>query len=261
MKKMRKLTSLLLALVMVFIACLAGSAAAAGEKIQASKAGVAVNDVIKVKLGESCTTSDGQRVPVVVTYTDAAGKATNYLPTSLLSDLLDLQITWSDKQNSVMLGNTMENVELETHVYPGGKIPANPSSPVMGTTHGPFTEVNPSAVDRMESPVGIDEDKTRVQPVTGFTTVGCYLASDGKYVVVEITNNGKTSVTSVVGRTRTLGGSERFTSVDVAPGKTLTRAFSIAENAEEQKSILSCSVRGAKVTDAIDVTVSLKQYK
>jgi len=68
------------------------------------------------------------------------------------------------------LAEGMENAELVPNIYPGGKKSTNPTKATLGQKVGPFTEIAPSSVDTSGGPTGIDEDKTRVQTVTGFTT-------------------------------------------------------------------------------------------
>lgn len=116
-------------------------------------------------------------------------------------------------------------------------------------------------MDTQGGPTGIDEDKTRVQTVTGFTTGGCYIPENGKHIVLTVTNNGQTAISCLAGRDRMLGSFERFPTVDIGPGKTLTRAFAIAEGTAEEQAGFTCMVRGADPRDAADVTVSLMQYK
>ena len=258
MKKWMSFLSSMLA--MTVIVCLASSAAAVGEKFQTSEAGVVILDNVKVEPGAEYT-ANGAKIPAVVTYQDPSGKTHNYLPVEMLTDFLNIPTSWSEKRNSVVLGVTMENVELETHVYPGGKMPANPAKPTLGQKVGPFTEVAPSSVDTSGGPTGIDEDKTRVQTVTGFTTGGAYIPENGKHIVLTVTNNGQTAISCLVGRDCVLGSFEKFPTVDIEPGKTLTRAFAIADGTTEEQAGFTCILRGADPRDAADVTVSLMQYK
>ena len=58
-----------------------------------------------------------------------------------------------------------------------------------------------------------------------------------------------------------LGRFERFRTVDIAPGETLTRAFAIAGGTTEEQAGFTCIIQGAKASDTADVTVSLMQYK
>lgn len=248
------------ALAMALAVSLVGTAAAVAGKLEIGTAGVVILDKVKVEPGKEYTAS-GANIPAVVTFQDPSGKPHNYLPVEMLTDFLNIPSTWSEKRNSVVLGSTMENAELEAHIYPGGKKPANPEKPALGQKVGPFTEVAPSSVDTQGGPTGIDEDKTRVQTVTGFTTGGCYIPENGKHIVLTVTNNGQTAISCLAGRDRMLGSFERFPTVDIGPGKTLTRAFAIAEGTAEEQAGFTCMVRGADPRDAADVTVSLMQYK
>ena len=247
-------------LAMVLAAALVGSAAAAAGKLEPGTAGVVILDKVKVEPGAEYT-ANGAKIPAVVTYQDAAGKTHNYLPVELLTEFLRIPSSWSEKRNSVVLGVTMENAQLESHIYPGGVKPANPTKAEMGKKVGPFTEVAPSTVDTSAQPTGIDEDKTRVQTVTGFTTGSVYVPENGKHIVLTVTNNGQTAVSCLVGRDKVMGSFERFPTVDIAPGTTMTRAFSIAEGTTEEQAGFTCILRGADPRDAADVTVSLKQYQ
>lgn len=248
------------ALAMVMLMALTGSALAAAGKLEIGTAGVVILDKVKVEPGAEYT-ANGVKIPAVVTYQDASGKAHSYLPVEMLADFLSIPTSWSEKRNSVVLGVTMENAQLESHIYPGGKMPANPTKPTLGQKVGPFTEVAPSSVDTTGGSTGIDEDKTRVQTVTGFTTGGVYIPENGKHIVLTVTNNGQTAISCLVGRDKVLGSFERFPTLDIEPGKTLTRAFEIADGTTEEQAGFTCVVQGADARDAADVTVSLMQYK
>ena len=245
---------------MVLVLSLAGGASAAAGKLEAGTAGVVILGREKVAPGEAYT-ADGADIPAVVTWQDAAGNTHSYLPVELLAEYLNIPVFWSEKRNSVVLGVTMENAELEGHVYPGGEKPANPSEPELGQTVGPFTEIDPGTVNTHEGPTGIDEDRTRVQTATGFTTGGAYIPENGTHIVLTVTNNGQTAVSCLVGRDRVLGRFERFRTVDIVPGEPLTRAFAIAGGTTEEQAGFTCIIQGAKASDTADVTVSLMQYK
>lgn len=259
---MKKLSSLFSGfLVLVLAVSLVGSAAAAAAgKLEIGAAGVVILDKVKVEPGAEYA-ADGTKIPAVVTYQDPSGKTHSYIPVEMLTDFLNIPTSWSEKRNSVVLGVTMENAELVPNIYPGGKKSTNPTKATLGQKVGPFTEIAPSSVDTSGGPTGIDEDKTRVQTVTGFTTGGCYIPENGKHIVLTVTNNGQTAISCLVGRDRVLGSFEKFPTVDIEPGKTLTRAFAIADGTTEEQAGFTCILRGADPRDAADVTVSLMQYK
>lgn len=247
-------------MVLALAVTMTGTAFAAAGKLEAGTAGVVILDKVKVEPGAAYQAEDGS-IPAVVTYRDASGKTHNYLPVEMLTDFLNIPSSWSEKRNSVVLGVTMEGAELESRIYRPGERPQNPASPTLGKTVGPFTEVAPGTVDTKAAPTGIDEDGTRVQTVTGFTTGGTYIPENGKHIVLTVTNNGQTAVSCLVGRDRVLGSFEKFPTADIAPGKTLTRAFAIAEGTTEEQAGFTCILRGANPADAADVSVSLKQYQ
>ena len=79
-----------------------------------------------------------------------------------------------------------------------------------------------------------------MQTVTGFSTGGYFNPEQGKYIVLKVTNNGASPVTCLAGREMTLGGSERFRSVDIEAGRTLTRAFLIADGIDDIHGTFVC---------------------
>lgn len=84
---------------------------------------------------------------------------------------------------------------------------------------------------------------------------GTFYPEDGQYIVLTVTNNGSATQTVMAGRALTLGGFEKFTSVDIGAGETLTRAFSIADGAEELESTLAFGVYAKGVSGFSDITV------
>ena len=260
MKKMKKLTSLLLVLVMSLALAVPCFAAAAG-KVQFNLAGVYLHDNVKVNPGEDYTV-DGKKIPAVITYEDTAGSTNNYLPVQMISDLVDIPISWSEKRNSIVLGSTMENAVISTGNSLEGTLHQNPKKPTLGMVVGPFTEISPSKVNTKERPVGIVDDKTKVQTVTGFGTGGTFLPTDGKYIILTVTNNGKGEVACIAGRTPVMGQFQDFPAVNIDPGKTLTRAFEIADGILSEKAGFSVSIYSKDdVVDEANITVSLMQYK
>ena len=261
MKKLRPFFSGMLAMAMMIT--MVGTAFAAAGKLQVGTAGILVMDQVRVKPGEEYSVN-GKKIPAVVSYADASGTTYNYLPVQMMDDFLNVDVAWSEKRNSVVLGPTIESVEsIDPSTYNPDEDPflkENPTSPVKGAIVGPFTEIDPKTVKTSEKPVLIAEDKTKVQTVTGFSSGGYFNPKRGKYIVLKVTNNGTAPVTCLAGREMTLGGSERFTSVDIETGKTLTRAFSIADGIDDIHGTFVCGVRSTDSSEA-NITVSLMQYK
>lgn len=240
---------------------LIGSAAAASEKVQFNTMGVSLFRQSQIKAGEDYSTGKGQKIPSVISYESSAGETVHYLPVPLLSDYLNMNICASEKDHSILLGVLTEEPQATTAVYIGGKRPANPTSPELGTTCGPFTEISPSKVNTSsENVTGIDHDNTRVRSVTGFGAGGAFLPANGKHVVLTVKNSGESTATCTARWAKTLYGFERFTTVDIEPGKTLTRAFEIADCSNGLKCELEFSIYSLDDSES-NLTVSLKQYK
>ena len=252
-------------LTVVLIASMAGTALAAGGKLQVGSAGVVVLDKVKVEPGGTYTVGKEQ-IPGVVDYQAANGKSYHYLPAQMLTDYLNIWNNWSEKRKSVVLGATMEGVELEARVVTKEEaLNERPKTAELGVSVGPFTEVSPSLVDTTKEPTQVIDDKTRAQSITGYGNSGIFLPENGKYILLTITNNGTTQVRCQAGLPLRLGVWDRFPSVALDPGKTLTRAFQIAEGttAEAAEFIYNASpmLSFMEAPDGADVTVSLMQYR
>ena len=252
-------------LTVVLIASMAGTALAAGGKLQVGSAGVVVLDKVKVEPGGTYTVGK-ETIPGVVDYQAANGKSYHYLPAQMLTDYLNIWNNWSEKRKSVVLGATMEGVELEARVVTKEeKLNERPKTAELGLHVGPFTEVSPSLVDTTKKPTQVIDDKTRAQSITGYGNSGIFLPENGKYILLTITNNGTTQVRCQAGLPLRLGVWDRFPSVALDPGKTLTRAFQIAEGttAEAAEFIYNASpmLSFMEAPDGADVTVSLMQYR
>lgn len=252
-------------LTVLLIAAMAGTALAAGGRLQAGTAGVVVLDKMKVEPGGTYTVGK-ETIPGVVDYEAANGKTYHYLPVEMFTDYLGIWNKWSEKRNSVVLGATMEGLELEfIDTTPEKKLNERPKTAELGLRVGPFTEVSPSLVDTAKKPTQVIDDKTRAQSITGYGNSGTFLPENGKYILLTITNNGTSQVRCQAGLPITLGVWDRFPSVALEPGKTLTRAFQIAEGttAEDAEFVYSTSptLSTTFAPEGADVTVSLMQYR
>ena len=240
-------------LVMISVLALSGTALAASGQLQISGAGLVIADVVKVKPGDSYPV-DGQRLPTAVTYTGTDGKPYYYLPAQMMSDYFNVRLGWSEEQNSVVLGASSSDAA-------GPKGP-NPTKPTIGAKVGPYKEVAAKTVDTKQKPSLISDDKTHVQTVTGVHGGSSFLAANGKYAVLRVTNNGKERITCLVGQPAMLGEPTYFPAVDIEPGRTLTRAFELDGGTPKENDGLLFDIQGAAGTSgAVDVTFSLMQFK
>lgn len=237
-----------------------GGASAASSQVEYNQAGISLFGEDKVFAGENYKAPNGQEVPSVITYVDFTGGKTNYLSIRQISELLGIEVRWDSQKNRVNLGADPADYVVVGGKEGDGSIPANATKPVLGIVHGPFTEIDPAkAVGR--SLTGVLQDNTKVQTTCGYSLESTFYPEDGNYIVLTITNNGSAVQTVTAGRALTLGGFDKFTSVDISAGETLTRAFYIADGAEELESALACGVYAKGGSGLSDITVSLKQYK
>lgn len=258
---MKKYRSFVAGMVSMLLAVsLVGVASAASGQVTYNRAGISLFGQDKVLAGESYTAPNGQQVPAVITYIDEVGGMTNYLSVRQVSELLGIEIGWDGQKNRVNIGSNPSDYTVVGGKEGDGSIPENATKPVLGTVHGPFTEIDPAKVTG-KTVKGILQDNTKVQTTCGYSLEATFYPEDGNYILLTVTNNGSATQTVVAGRSLTLGGFEKFTSVDLAAGETLTRAFFIADDAEEMMSTLAFGVYARGGSSLSDITVSLKQYQ
>ena len=245
---------------MLMVVSSVGSVSAASSRVEYNKAGISLFGEDRVLTGESFKAHNGQEVQSVITYVDVTGGKTNYLSIRQISELLGIEVRWDGQKNRVNLGTDPADYVVIGGKEDDGSIPANATKPVLGTVHGPFTEIDPVKAAGT-SLTGVLQDNTKVQTTCGYSLEGTFYPEDCSYIVLTVTNNGSAVQTVTAGRALTLGGFEKFTSVDIGAGETLTRAFSIADDAEELESTLAFGVYAKGVSGLSDITVSLKQYK
>ena len=262
---MRKYGPFVLGMItMALLVSVVQSAAATSEQVRFNTAGIALFGEEKVVAGETYTAPNGQKVPSVITYIDETGGTTNYLSARQISELFDAKISWNAQENRVEIAPppSLTGDDIEGQKESDGPLQStlNPTAPVLGTKAGPFTEVDPNTVD-MTMPTGTLLDEAKIQSGTGYSTEGLFYPTDGNHVVFKVTNNGTETQAVFVGRPYTVGwGFDKFTTVNLAPGKTLIRAFYISDDAEELQSTLSFSVYSIESAGNTDITVSLQQF-
>lgn len=240
-------------LVMISVLALSGTALAASGQLQVSSAGLVIADAVKIKPRDTYSV-DGQQLPAAVTCTGTDGKLYYYMPAQMWTDYFNVQVGWSEEQNSVVLG-TPSSGEAGTEG-------PNPTKPTIGAKVGPYKEVAAKTVDTKQKPSLICDDKTHVQTVTGIRMSGSFRWENGRYVVLKIANNGKGRITSMAGQPAMLGEPTYFPAVDIEPGRTLTRAFELNGGTSEEKDNILFDIRGAAGTsEPVDVTFSVMQFK
>jgi len=257
---------------MALLASLAGTALAAGGQVSFNQVGIRLFGEAKVTAGESFKASNGQEVPSVITYTDEVGGKTNYLSVRQISELLDAEISWNGENNSVDFatynGAYVEPKVEITRIDEGKETPPSPypNEAELGVKHGAFTEIDPSVVDTANEPSSIYLQDTHIMAdLVGFPAIAySFHPAMGQYIFFQATNNGDETQTVSVRRVKTVSNdrTEPFTTVTLAPGQTVTRAFSISSDSTQLERTLEFGVDPADRTPVkTDITVSLMQYK
>lgn len=246
-------------LTMAIIMALAGTALAAVGTVTYNQAGITLFGEVAVQSGEDFVAPNGQKVPSVITYTDAAGGKTNYLSIRQLSQLLDAEIAWNSSTGNVDIAPVGSG---EVIVSSGDNIPEAAASPVYGTVAGPFEEIDPDSVDTSGDCL-IQMENTQMISSTGAFAEATFRAKGGNYIVFTVTNNGELEQNVSVYRPITISNrsGEQFTEVKLNPGETLTRAFYLEDGASLLESSLAFAVDSKTPGSTTDVTMSLRQYK
>lgn len=266
-------------LAMALIVTLAEPVFAAGGGVAYNQVGIRVMREQQVKAGETYTAPNGQQIPSVITYTDAAGGKSNYISIRQLEDLIDADISWDSESNSVDIGvfsppgHVSVTVDTKSGDQESDPTPAN--APEYGLTIGNLEEIDPKTVqdvvtaDPKVYPGGIMYAyNTRVQYSDGgfpdITASPRY--ANGEYLVYTVTNNGKIPKEVKVSRkiSVSLGRWEKFPVLYVQPGETLVRVFRVLpdEETHPMQRTFEFGVGGSSdYHDDADVTVSLVQYR
>lgn len=263
----------------VILAASIGSTSAAENQVAYNQVGVRFFDQQKVQAGEMSTASNGQQVPSSITYTDAAGGKTNYLPIRQIAEMMDADIHWDGVSGNVEIAGSPKtglsdvDITVGEEGSSGEADKANSNAAQVrefGQKIGPFEEIDPKAIETVisnnSSPYISMEDahiqfeSPSIPPLT--TTIS---PERGKYLVYTVTNNGDSSATSSIFRRPTVSypRAEYFPKVTVASGETLVRAFKVTEGANPLTYDLYFSFKsnsGPEGPTATDMTVSLKQY-
>lgn len=243
--------------VMGVIGLLMTTVLAVSGQVSYDKAGIIMFDKTKVGVGETLTAPNGQEIPGVITYQDDADGVTNYLPVRKVAEWFDAPVSWDSKTNSVILGNRTCGVSVEV-----GKNSTDlelKETPELGATAGFFEEVGTPKADVINKPnTIICLDNAKIQSNTGIGQQ--FSCRSGWTLVVTVTNNGENDQVMNVSRPITIskGSCEPFHSLKIAPGKTLTRAFHLSEDASELTRILDISVNGGGTPSLTDITMSVK---
>lgn len=235
------------------------TALAVGERLEYNGLDLAIFGERKVSAGESFVTASGTEAPSTITYIDANGAGTNYVSLRLLAQLLGANISWDSDTGTVDFGAAPKGgVEIGVGGTPGYE--DLPTSPVLGETAGPFTEIAPR---EEKGKPRVLLDSADFCSKTGFIGQDYYFLPEvGGYIEIEVTNHGApvgvyvdrpiwVSVSSV----------EPFSTVRLDTGKTLTRAFAMGDTDVELDRFLQLTVVAlGGMENETDITVTVTQY-
>lgn len=234
--------------------CISGALAASGT-VSFSQVRLAMNGNAIFDQGESLTASNGQPIPSSITYTDAAGGGTTYLPLACISRLLDTPISWDGATHTVSLGTykgvASGGASLILETDDGSSLPLTR----MGRKAGPFTEVEP-----------IQSEGFPIMAKTAYRSAEEYKydtpvqAHNGNHISVTITNKGTDHLVLLIGREYTVG--QELISTQVPAGQTVTRTFRV-DQTNDGLSPKFCAVVTyySGLTQDMDFEISAVQFK
>lgn len=267
-KRSEKLAAFALGVVAAFaVTALAEPVLAAGGELLYNRVGVSLFGAERYAAGDTFTGENGLEQPASITYVDEKGGLTNYLPIRLIAELLDARIAWNAETSTVELEPPVTG-DVSFSQGESGSAAEVASAPVYGTVLGAFEEIDPTAVERDAEALlpTFYINGTRIQAERGgmpeYTKT--FSSAKGDCIFFTVTNNGELpQVVRVMRSVSPLsdGTRERFTSVQVEPGQTLTRAFRVAEDANPLQYELMFRVDAASEgSGATDVTLTLEQF-
>ena len=256
----KKLTSILCgSLAVLMLSSLSVPVLAAGltGKITYNQAGVARFGKTMIEKGSSITAPNGQTVPGVITYTDATGATTNYLPIKKIGELMDANVFWDAENGRVMIGKAPGGVTASV-----GEIAEEEwaTAPVLGTKAGLFTEVAVSTLDsswqRTSAPYRMKaafENGLVNYEIPGYP---------GQISYVSVTNNCDDVQRVYICRKPSVACGEDyeyFTDVKIMPGETMKRAFLLDESASSLQTTLLMTVTGES-SNVSNLTIECATY-
>lgn len=254
MKKINKTGFLkgFLSAALVF-SCISSALAASGT-VSFSQVRLAMNGSAVFSEGESLTASNGQSIPSSITYTDAAGGGTTYLPLAYVSRLLDTPVSWDGATSTVSLGTykgvASGGASLILDTDDGGSLPLTR----VGRKAGPFTEVTP--IQSEGFPI---LERTEYRSAADYKFNTPVQTGNGNHISVTITNKGKDHLILMIGREYTVG--QELISTQVPAGQTVTRTFKVDQTSDGLRPLLFAQVSyyGAMSQD-MDFEISATQF-
>lgn len=250
------------------------SALADSGRISYSAANVTVFDYT-IQSGDTYTGENGKEIPAAITYIDEDGDGTVYVSLRQMAELLDAPLYWDEETQTAVFGNGFApSVPPTITVGDSSTQPPEtyPSEPELGVKAGGFTEVAP--VDRDALPDGFHyepQEETHYSSLWGVNDKRFMVFEPyGNYVEITVTNHGA-PVRFMVGRPYFAANGlygERFTTVSLDTGETITRAFLMEPGTAFPRNYLrmditpqDMSTAAATAAGGVDITYNIAQYR
>lgn len=223
-------------------------------------------DAQTISHGETYEAENGAQVPAAVTYVDERGGGTTYVSLRKVAELLDAPLFWDEEESRILFAALPADMnQVSTEV--GVDTPQNetyPTEPTLGVTAGGFTEVAP-LVEKTGRETRLLEE-TQFSSKTGFVKQSYQIFEPyGCYVEFTVTNHGEPVTMAVSRPYHNFNGTpvEKFTTIQLGTGETVTRAFRMEPGTPYPTNYLRLDVdnlyHGYDVTPPVDITVSVTQ--
>ena len=224
------------------LALLCGNAGAISERIAYNVSNFSVfGGVPLIQSGGSYEAENGEDVPASILYTDEAGGISNFLSVSRIAELLDADVKWDSRTNTVDFGTA--------------------TTPGPSTVNPPFSElVWRDGVSRAED--AFEHLKAAsFRSESAFDQTFLCRPELGAYVLVQVTNQGERPVSFKVSRDKTIGQPQDFPTDVIRPGGTSCRIFSVDGSGNELTSDLRVTIRPIQGIDfaPLDIIVDVSQ--
>lgn len=260
---MKKHVSFLAGVLCALMVVSLGTTALAAEGLLSyNKVGVTLFGETEVKAGETYTAANGQNVPSSITYTDAAGGLTNYLSIRQIAELLDADIDWNSATGSVEIAPPSQgggvSVEVDGDVIHQS---GSGSSSKPDSVAAPFQLVE-TKIPGTSTKVHTLLSEATFQSSSDFDQVFQYRDGWGQYINITVANNN-TKGNAIVNlyRYKTIGTHDRFPSIEVAPGETVTTTVLVDESAvTDLTGRLGMNITYSDEGSQVNVTVKAVQF-
>lgn len=240
MKKSR-ISYILTLCVALSVGILCSNAGAISEQISYNFSNIALFGRTQIEKGEDFTAKNGQEVPASILYVDEAGGTSNFLSVSKIAEILDADIKWNGREQTVDFG---------TATTPGANV-----------VNFPFEELTPQGAVQQADDAEAWLKNAVFQSESAFNQTFYCPPRFGEFIIVKVANHGEKPVSFAVSRDKTIGNQQPFPTDVIQPGEAATRIFSINEAGNELTSNLNVHIAPLQGRDAapLNIVVDVSQ--